>query len=880
MKLYVDGKEVVRETNGQFPQIIKTPAPLRIGVDQNGENGFLGSIRRAAVFRRALTEDEISQRARNENAAVKDAVGDWLLDGKGGASVQPVAGIVRLWRPVAVRGEAPAPGESLSVWHRRPGNRWTEATPIGNGRLGGMVLGGVARETIFLNDDTLWSGEPKDTLNYEAIKYLPKVRELLLSGKEPEAHSLCNAKMLGPWNECYLPLGTLEMESPFQGEAVDYRRDLDLTRAVLRVQFQHDGVKYRREVFASHPAQAIVIRLTGDRPGRINFHATLKSPLRYVTTAENGIVTMKGRAPVHADPHYAGTAVVYEDGPKGRGTRFESRLKVIAEGGTVSSDGNRVKVENADGATLLLVAATSFNGPEKSPSRDGKNTAALCDGYLDGIAGKSYDALLREHVADYQRLFGRVSLDLGKDENDKLPTDERLRRHRPGCDPSLSALYFQFGRYLLISSSRPGTQPANLQGIWNHHVHAIWSSNWTLNCNAQINYWPVEVANLSECHLPLIELTRELSINGMRTAKHYYGTEGWVAHHNADLWRASTPVGGDCTWAMFPCGGAWLCRHLVEHYNFTQDKEYLRSVYPVLKGSALFFVQNLQKERKHGWLVTAPDVNFEMGFVKQDGSRAALCAGPTASMQMVRQLFKDCVTASRTLGVDEVFRAQLEEVLPQLAPMQVSPSTGEIQEWLEDWKQSAPGLCELLSSWGLICSDQITPRGTPDLAAAIRKSFLNRAIWKNGGVGSWQGAFQANAYARLGDGDTALAVLDKQLEMHLNPNLTAHFLDFGAEWEIDGNLGLVAAIAEMLLQSHAGEIELLPALPKAWKNGAVSGLKARGNFAVDIAWKDGKLARATIRAPVGGACKIRYGGTVVARTLANGEAISLGPDLR
>ncbi|HUT60937.1 MAG TPA: glycoside hydrolase N-terminal domain-containing protein [Phycisphaerae bacterium] len=617
-----------------------------------------------------------------------------------------------------------------------------------------------------------------------------------------------------------------------------------------------------------------------DQPGRITFRTTLKSPLRYVTTADNGMATMKGRAPVHADPHYAGTAVIYEDGPSGRGTRFESRLKVMAEGGRVSSDGGWIQVENADRATLILVAATSFNGPEKSPSRDGKNPAALCDGYLDGCAGKSYDALLREHIADYQQLFGRVSLDLGKDENDALPTDERLRKHKPGCDPSLSALYFQFGRYLLISSSRPGTQPTNLQGIWNHHVNAIWSSNWTLNCNAEINYWPVEVANLSQCHLPLVDLTRELSINGTRTAKHYYGTEGWVAHHNADLWRASTPVGGDCTWAMFPCGGAWLCRHLAEHYNFTQDREYLRSVYPVLKGAALFFVANLQKERRHGWLVTAPDVNFEMGFVKPDGSSAALCAGPTASMQMVRQLFKDCAMASKTLGVDEAFRAKLEELLPQLAPMQVSPSTGELQEWLEDWKQSAPGVCELLSSWGLICSDQITPRGTPDLAQAIKKSFLNRAIWKNGSVGSWQGAFQANAYARLGDGDTTLAVLDKQLEIHLNPNLTAHFLDFGAEWEIDGNLGLTAAIAEMLLQSHAGEIELLPALPKAWKNGSVVGLKARGNFTVDIAWKDGRLARATVHAPVGGACKIRYGGIIASRMFRKGESVSFGPDLQ
>jgi alpha-L-fucosidase 2 len=382
-----------------------------------------------------------------------------------------------------------------------------------------------------------------------------------------------------------------------------------------------------------------------------------------------------------------------------------------------------------------------------------------------------------------------------------------------------------------------------------------WSANWTLNCNAEINYWPVEVANLSECHLPLIRLTKELAVDGKRTARLLYGTDGWMAHHNTDIWRTATPVAGSVSWAIFQVGGAWLTQDMWEHYAFSMDKNYLWQIWPYLRGAALFFTESLIREPEHGWLVTAPDVNFENYYVMPDGTRASLCMGPTSSMEMVRQLFENCIAAGKALHIDESFQEKLEKLLPQLAPFQISPTTGELQEWLKDWKHADPGACEELSSWGAICADQISPRKTPALAAALRKAFDDREAWEHGAVGSWQGAFQSNVYARLGDGNTALAVLDKHLQASVNPNLTAHFQNVG--WEIDGNMGQTSAIDEMLLESQDGAIDLLPALPDAWAQGALRGFRARGGFVVSMRWKGHRLSKATVLSTAGGECIIR-----------------------
>jgi alpha-L-fucosidase 2 len=775
---------------------------------------------------------------------------------------------------VSVAGAASGPDSPLTLWYRRPAARWTDALVLGNGRLGAMVWGTVRRERIDLNEDTLWSGEPYDNLNPKGLGSLPESRRLLAAGKNGEAQRLVERDMNGKYNQSYQPLGDLTLTFSVSGAVTDYRRELDLSRAVAGVQFEHEGVRYRREVFASNPAQAVVVRLTSDKPGKVSFTASLGCQLHHVTKAANGYLRLSGRCPAHVDPNYVGDGkVVHDDAPDGKGMRFETRLAPFGEGGRITITDAGVVAENCDSVTLLLVAATSYNGSHKSPSKEGKNPGELCDAYLASVAGKSYDALRDAHVADHQRLFNRVTLDLGRSPAEAIPTDRRVRTYQPGNDAALAALYYQFGRYLLIASSRPGTQPANLQGIWSHEIRPPWSANWTLNCNAQINYWPVETANLGECHLPLVDLTEQLAVDGAHIAKSLYGARGWVAHHNTDIWRQAGPVSGSALWSIFQVGGTWLCQHLWEHYAFSGDKEYLRRVWPTMKGAARYHLDSMMEEPSHRWLVTGPDTNFENTFRKPNGETGCTVMGPTASMQMVRQLFLNCVEASKVLGADAGLRAEIEKTLPRLPPMQVSPTTGELQEWLDDWQRTAD--CQVLSSWGAVCSAQITPRGTPDLAAALRRIFDKAQWWKRGLVGSWQGSFQANVYARLGDGNTALEVLDTHLARSVNGNLSASFPACNVEWQIDGNLGHAAAIGEMLLQSHAGEIELLPALPAAWPAGKVTGLRARGGFEVDIQWNEGRLQAATVRSVGGTAATLRYGTSTLALELKPGEAMRL-----
>ncbi len=755
-------------------------------------------------------------------------------------------------------GSPKGPGQPLTLWYRQPAQRWTEALLVGNGRLGGAVWGGINRERIDLNENTLWSGEPYDNLNTNGLRALPEIRRLLIEGKNKEAQRLVERDMNGKYNQSYQPLGELNLEFPLEGEVRSYRRELDLDQAVARVEFEHRGVHYRREIFASHPAEAIVLRLTSNKPGTISFRASLDCQLHHATRADRGFLRLVGRCPAYIDPNYVGKTVLWDDAPDGKGMRFETRLAPFSQGGRVRVTDSALIAEGCDSVTLVLVAATSYNGPHKSPSREGKDPAALCDQYVAALDSTPYPTLFKAHVADHQRLFRRVALDLGRSKAEELPTDLRLKQYQPGKDPSLAALYYQFGRYLLIASSRPGGQPANLQGLWNYRMQPPWSANWTLNCNAEINYWPAEPANLAECHLPLVDLTEQLAVDGQHIARTLYGARGWVAHHNTDIWRQAGPVDGSAVWSIFQVGGAWLCQHLWEHYAFSNNDDYLRRIWPTLKGAARFYLDSLMEEPSHGWLVTGPDTNFENSFRKPGGEIGCTCMGPTGSMEIVRELFQNCAQATTILGLDRDLRVEIEKTLPRLPPLQISPTTGEIQEWLEDWQRTAE--CQVLSSWGAICATQITPRGTPELAAALRKIFDQAQWWKRGLVGSWQGAFQANVYARLGDGDAALEILDTHLQRSVNPNLTAHFNYGGAEFEIDGNLGQTAAIGEMLLQSQAGELELLPALPKSWPKGKVTGLRARGGLTVDIEWKRARVTSFRVTATTPRPTRVRVNG--------------------
>ena len=542
---------------------------------------------------------------------------------------------------------------------------WREAMPLGNGRLGGMIWGRVQRERIDLNEDTLWSGEPGERINTNGLPNLPAIRALLLAGRNNEAQALVEQTMGGGLNASYLPLGQLALDFPFSGEISNYQRELDISQALARIQFTTGGATFTRQIFVSHPAQAVVVHLTCDHPGSISFNASLDSQLLHSaaipaedSTRDSAALLLQGRCPVHVDPNFAGKRISYDDAPDGKGERFEIRLAAVHQGGSVLATTNSLRAENCDSVTLFLVAATSFNGPWKSPSREGLDPAKLCDASLTPLLGQSFDNLCTAHIADFQSLFNRVRFDVGKGADNTLlaatrkpegpassPTDVRLAHYELGKDPALAALYYQMARYLLISCSRPGNQPANLQGLWNFQMQPAWSCNWTLNCNAEINYWGAEAANLPECHLPLIALTEDLSQSGARVARQLYGSRGWVSHLATSIWRQAGPGSGSACWSMFPVSSAWLSQHLWEHYAFSGDRAYLRQVWPVIRGSAEFYLDSLVEEPSHHWLVTAPDNNFENPWCKPNGETGCTCMGATASIQMVREPLQELLAS-------------------------------------------------------------------------------------------------------------------------------------------------------------------------------------------------------------------------------------------
>lgn len=768
--------------------------------------------------------------------------------------------------------EMKIPGTPWKLWYNQPASRWEEALPVGNGRIGGMVFGGDRTEVIALNEDTLWSGFPRDTQNYDAIRHLKKVRELIFLGKYKEADNLAKEKMLGHRTESYQPLGDLKIEHHGEAITADYVRELNLETGTAAVTYSRGGSRFTREIFISAVDQVLAIRYRSESDEPLQLSITLDSPLVHITeaVAVEGGLRMSGRAPSHIADNYMGDhpqSILYEEG---LGMSFVAEARILQDGGTVAWNQGFAKIDGAQSVTILLAAATDFAGYGVMPGSGCEaSPAEKCRPLLDAAVGIGYEELRRRHIAEHQSLFGRVDLRLGEsDTAASLPTDERLRRYQAGeSDPMLEALYFQYGRYLLMGSSRPGTEAAHLQGIWNPHMQPPWNSNYTTNINTEMNYWPAEVCNLSECHEPLFDLIRDLSVTGARTARIHYGTRGWVAHHNVDLWRMSTPSDGDPSWALWPMGGVWLCRHLWEHYVFTLDKSYLReTAYPLMKGAAEFCLDWLVPA-PDGMLVTAPSTSPENKFLTEDGETCSVSAGSTMDLSLIRELFGHCIQAADILDADYDWARMLEAALKRMAKPEIGPD-GRLREWREDFIEAEPGHRHVSHLYGLYPGDAITPADTPELAEAARKS-LDARISNGGGHTGWSCAWLINLYARLGDGEAAYRFVHTLLARSTYPNL----FDDHPPFQIDGNFGGVAGIAEMLVQSHRAGIDLLPALPEAWPTGHISGLKARGGYTVGISWKEGRLEEARITASHNGLCTVRYNGKRIRITKADGAAV-------
>ncbi|MEK3848400.1 glycoside hydrolase family 95 protein [Paenibacillus sp. FSL R7-0340] len=771
--------------------------------------------------------------------------------------------------------------QSLRLWYRQPAEVWEEALPVGNGRLGAMVFGGIREEHLQLNEDTLWSGFPRDGVQYDALRYLQPVRKLIADGKYKEAEQLINANMLGRDTEAYQPLGDLWITQEGLGEIAHYERELDLLTGTAAVTFQSAGVCYTREVIASAPDGVMMVSLTANKLGKI--HASVRITSLHPCEDEVGedihfgdsskwdsdkedapseepsgdFITLTGRAPSHVESNYHGDhpqSVVYEND---LGMAFAVQARVIPEGGTLTkgADGALI-ISGADKITVYLAAATGFRGFHTMPNSDATESAEACQVILDGAISLGSEQVRQRHEQDHRKLFDRVVLELRGDtltDDSVLPTDLRLERYQKGQDdPGLEVLLFQYGRYLLMGSSRPGSQPANLQGIWNDRVQPPWNSNYTTNINAQMNYWPAEVCNLAECHEPLLHMIGEVARTGRRVASIHYGAQGWAAHHNVDVWRYAGPSGGHASWAFWPLGGVWLTAHLWERYLFTLDTAYLaEQAYPLMKGAAAFCMDWLV-EGPEGWLVTSPSTSPENKFKTPDGEECSISMGSTMDMTLIRELLGNCIQAADLLELDDEFRNRCEEIRDRLMPYQIGRH-GQLQEWFVDFEEAEPGHRHVSHLYGLYPGRQIHIRDTPELAEAARIS-LRRRLDHGGGHTGWSCAWLINLYARLEDGDAAHRYVRTLLSRSTYPNL----FDAHPPFQIDGNFGATAGIAEMLLQSRPGELTLLPALPTAWAEGRASGLKGHGGMTVGMEWSGSRLARAELATSISaGSCTIR-----------------------
>ncbi|NBW08068.1 MAG: glycoside hydrolase family 95 protein [Caulobacteraceae bacterium] len=736
--------------------------------------------------------------------------------------------------PALAAAEAEARSPHV-LWYRSPALEWTEALPVGNGKTGAMVFGGVARERLQLNDSSLWAGGPYSPANPEALAALPEVRRLVFEGRYPEAQTLAQAKMMAdPIRQMsYQTVGDLFLTFGVSSAAGGYRRELDLDQGIAATRFVRNGVTYSREVLASAAAGALVVRLTADRPGALSFEAEFETPQEAATDISDGDLVLRG-----ANTAQNGVAAALT---------FEARVRVLNEGGTVERRAGSLAVSGADAVTLIIATETSFQGPKTVAGVPERGTRAA----VEAAARRGWPQLRALHVAEHRQLFRRFDIDLGQTDPAALSTDQRIAKSQTLVDPALAALYVQYARYLLISCSRPGGQPATLQGLWNDKINPPWGSKYTININTEMNYWPAEPANLAPCVEPLVEMVRQLSATGAEIAKVHYGARGWVCHHNTDLWRAAAPIDG-ARFGMWPMGGAWLCLHLWDRWDYGRDKAYLADVWPLMRDAALFFVDFLVADPATGELVTCPSLSPE-NLHPHD---ASVCAGPAMDSQILRDLFTHCIAASEILGVDADLRRAFAETRAKLPKDRIG-SGGQLQEWREDWDLTAPepNHRHVSHLYAVYPSRQINVLTTPELATAAKKSLDLRGDLSTG----WAVAWRINLWARLREGERAHSIL----ALLLGPERTyPNMFDAHPPFQIDGNFGGASAVLEMLVQQLDDHIDLLPALPTAWPEGSVRGLRLRGGREIDLAWREGRPTAITLRGPAGETVKLRHGQTV------------------